>query len=214
MSWLFWKRDRESEIDNAVSQLGSQLAEIKENIAKINERTANGLEQWEEFSGQLTKLTRIQYKGGQETHGKLEQLAQGIEKMQQWQNAEKESVHTLTRQREYLLDVLVCQLDEIDAAYAGLENREDHAWQSLLQQWAQRIIAAMAEVGIYEVDVVGKTFEPQVAEGVGVVPRTPGTIGDVPYEVVQVIKRGLMNGEGNLLRKAQVITYQEVEKQI
>ena len=50
----------------------------------------------------------------------------------------------------------------------------------------------------------------QVAEGVGVIPREPGTDAVVPYEVAEVVKRGFVNSEGQVLRKAEVITYREV----
>ncbi|WP_425058477.1 hypothetical protein SCACP_31300 [Sporomusa carbonis] len=213
MSWLFWKKDRHREFEHAVGLLASQQQEIKDAINEISKRTAENLQQQDEFSGQLAKLTRLQYKSGQEVQAKLEQLAQGLKAVRQWQaeyDAKTDSFITVSRQREYLLDVLLCQLDEIDMACAGLNDKENNAWQPLLHQWAQRIVAALAELGIYEVDIIGKTFDPQVAIGVGVMPRAPGTAANIPYEVAEVVKRGFVDSEGRLLRKAQVITYQEV----
>lgn len=213
MSWLFWKQDRQRELNDTVNQLVSQLVEMKTDIAQINERTAEGLQQWDEFSGQLAKLTRLQYKSGQETQVKLEQLSQGLAEVHEWQaeyGIKAESLNTLARQREYLLNVLLCQLDEIDMASAGIKDKENNTWQPLLNQWSERIIAALAEMAIYEVDVIGKTFDPQVAEGVGGIPRAPETDAAVPYEVAEVVKRGFVSSEGKVLRKAEVITFREV----
>jgi len=150
----------------------------------------------------LAKLTRLQYKSGQETQVKLEQLNQGLANVQQWQTE-------YDAKREYLLDILLCQLDEIDRAGAGLDDRENNPWQPLLQQWSQRMIAAVAELSLYEIDILGKTFEPQVAECVGAVIRVQETDTPVSYEVAEVVRRGFVNSEGRLLRKAQVITYEE-----
>lgn len=213
MSLLFWKKDRQRERDNTVNQIVSQLADIKADIAKINERTEAGLQQWDEFGRQLAKLTRLQYKSGQEIQVKLGELCQGLAEVQKWQaqyDIKAERLNTLARQQEYLLNMLLCQLDEIDMASAGIKDKENSTWQPLLNQWSQRIIAMLAEMNIYEVDVIGKTFDPQVAEGVGVIPREPGTDAVVPYEVAEVVKRGFVNSEGQVLRKAEVITYREV----
>lgn len=214
MSWLFWKKDRQRELDDTLNQIVFQLVEIKADIARTSERTEEDLQQGEEFGGQLVKLTRLQYKSGQETQVKLEQLSQGLAEVQEWQaeyGIKAENVSALSRQREYLLDVLLCQLDEIDIACAGIKDKENNTWQPLLNQWAQRIVAALAEMGIYETDIIGKTFDPQLAEGVGVTPRAPGTDAAVPYEVAEVVKRGFMNSEGRVLRKAEVITYREAD---
>lgn len=210
MGLFFWQRERRSELDGAVSRIVDQLKELRDDVAGI---AAGILEQREEVAGQLAKLARLQYKTGQDMQTKLEQLTQGLAEVRQWQaeyGAKSEELNSLLRQREYLLNMLLCQLDEMDGACAGLKGEEDHAWQLLLQQWRQRIITALAELGICEVEVLGKTFEPQVAECVGVVPKTPATA--VPYEVAEVVKRGFANSEGIILRKAQVITYGEASR--
>lgn len=137
-------------------------------------------------------------------------MTQALAEVRQWQaeyRVKSEELNSLHGQREHLLNMLLCQLDEMDRACAGLKNKGNNAWQLLLQQWRQRIITALAEMGIREVDVLGKTFEPQVAECVGVVPGMPASA--VPYEVAEVVKRGFANSEGIILRKAQVITYGE-----
>jgi len=201
MNWLFWKKDRHDD-----------LAAMKEEIAKIREAAVEGLPRWDELNGQLTKIMRLQYKAGQETQVKLEQLSNGMTKVQEWQSeygVKTERLHALTQQREYLLEVLLLQLDEIDMACAGINDKEDNTWQPLFTQWAQRIITALSEMGIYEVDLVGKTFDPQIAEGVDSMPRMPGMKNSVPYEVAEVVKRGFVTIDGQVLRKAEVITFQE-----
>ncbi|HEY3424275.1 MAG TPA: nucleotide exchange factor GrpE [Negativicutes bacterium] len=215
MNWLFWKNDKQNALAYTMSQLTGQLLAINANIAEVSERSADSLQQQQELNGQLAKLMRMQYKSGHETQVKLEQLQQEVTKMQQWQtkyDSETENGDTLRRQQEHLLTVLFCQLDELDTARSGLNDKENISWQSLLSQWAQKIVASLAQIGIYELDIMGKTFEPQIAEGVGTIPRMPGTDANIPYEVAEIVSRGFVNSEGYLLRKARVITYMEVSK--
>lgn len=207
MGLLFWQRNRQSELDVAVSRIFDQLKELKGDVAEI---AAGSLKQREEVAGQLAKLARLQYKTGQDTQVKLEQLTQALAEVRQWQaeyRVKSEELNSLHGQREYLLNTLLCQLDDMDRACAGCKDKENNAWLLLLQQWQQRIISVLTEMGICEVDVLGKTFDPQVAECVGVVPGIPASA--VPYEVAEVVRRGFANSEGIILRKAQVITYGE-----
>jgi len=214
MNWLFWKNDRHNELIDEIKRLAEQIAQVKDEVGEIGEGTAMSLQQLEELGGQLTKLTRVQYKSGQEIHANLEQLREGLAQAQQWQaeyGVKAEEVNILTQEKKYLLDILLRQLDEMDAVSAGLKDGDNAEWRLLLDQWRQRMITALADMGIYELDIIGKSFDPQVAEGVGLVPRRPDNGGSVPYEVAEIVRRGFTDREGRLLRKAQVITYQEVQ---
>ncbi|SDE81824.1 nucleotide exchange factor GrpE [Sporomusa acidovorans] len=212
MNWFFWKRNNCKEADTRIEQLDENLQQIKDMILAVGNTVNDCLLQQEESGKQLTRLTRLQYKSGQETQSKLEQVAQGLLAAQQWQDkcGELEAQASVwNRQRQYALDVLITQLDDLDSACAGFKGAESNDWQPLFAGWAHRIVTALAEMGIYEIEVIGKVFDPQIAEGLGTVLRPPAVEAAIPYEVAEVVKRGFINSEGQLLRKAQVITYLE-----
>lgn len=91
----------------------------------------------------------------------------------------------------------------------------------LLEQWAGQIVIALARAGIHETEHLGRSFDPEWAESIGTaapVPREAIAVsGDgqdrsyVPYEVVEVVRRGFVGNDGRLLRKARVITVREVD---
>lgn len=212
MNWFFWKKDKQDQSMIIMEQLSNQLLETKDQIRQLSDTTIVNSHQLEGLGDQLTKQTRIQYKSGQEIQSKLENITQNLVQAQQWQTEcttmEKE-LNGLHNHQELLLQVLLNQLDELDTAYTGFNGDVHTEWQPLFKQWIVRIISALAEIGIYEIDMIGQSFNPQMAEGLGVIPRPSDTEATIPYEIVQILKRGFIDHEGRLLRKAQVITYQE-----
>jgi molecular chaperone GrpE (heat shock protein) len=104
---------------------------------------------------------------------------------------------------------LLSQLDDVDVACDGMEEGTSDEWLPLLQQWSKKIIMTLSELDIKEIDVVGKTFEPRSADSIGTIPRSGLNSMDIPYEVASVVKRGFIDKDGVLIRKAQVITYKE-----
>jgi len=213
MNWLFWRKDPlDTILDDRLNQLEETVQQIKEMTAQVNHTLVENSQWQEDCSGQLMKLTRLQYKSNQETQRKLEQVIEGLLTVKQCQetygDSEKHS-EKLTRQHQSVLNVLLGQLDDFDRICAGFTGVEKDAWQPFFTEWVQKIINALAEIGIYEIDVIGKVFDPRIAEGVGIMLRSPEAIAPVAYEVAEVVKRGFINSEGQLLRKAQVITYKE-----
>ena len=240
MSWFFEKKDNNSEIAARIEQVEERLRQINASVLEVSNGVAESLRQQAESSSQLTKLMRLQYKSGQETRGTLEELTHGLLEVRQWQAQYGDfeaRAEEMGRQRQCAVDALVAQLDDLDHIFTGLGGAMKETWQPVLQGWAQRIVTALAEMGIYEIKVLGQTFDPQIAEGVGVKDRPKkieareldeteieateieatemearglGTTHfHVPYEVAEVVKRGFSSAEGQLLRKAQVITFQE-----
>lgn len=214
MNWLFGKNDKLDGLTKTVTQLAVQLAQIKETMANVSEKNTETILQQTECTAQLAKLTRIQYKSGQETQDKLNQLCQEMSSLRQ-QHTEHmvitDQLPIVTQQRDHLLNSLLCQLDDIDTACSGFKDNPDSAWQPLLELWSARVITTLAEIGIHELHITGTTFQPQTAEAVGTVARPTDTPAAVPYEIAEVIKRGFTAPDGTLLRQAQVITYKEEE---
>ncbi|MFZ5651840.1 MAG: nucleotide exchange factor GrpE [Bacillota bacterium] len=215
----FWgKKGKIEEIAGGLDHMGKQLTCIGEQVARIAGQLAGVGEQSAEIGSQVNKLARIQYKTGQEIMGKLDRLAAGMDLVQRWQSdhdAGASRLNVMEHQIEYLTGVIIGQLDDIDFVCAGLQGEGRENWRKLLRPWGDRLLAALAEVGVYEVDVIGRTFDPQLAESIGAVARDSSAGGGetsgprVPYEVVEVVKRGFVLSDGRLLRKAQVITVRE-----
>ncbi|MEW6663167.1 MAG: nucleotide exchange factor GrpE [Bacillota bacterium] len=193
---------------------------MNEGIAVLLEEISGNREQVAEIEAVLNKLARVQYKTGQDIQGKLDRLTATTEAMRQWQAAheiDKDRLESLERQVAYLVETLIAWLDDIDLVLSRLQG-ERQTWGALLEQWATQLVRALAATGIRELDLLGRSFQPQWAEAIGAVNRSGLPAAEdgrtreyVPYEVLQVIKRGFATEDGRLLRKAQVITLKEEE---
>ncbi|SDF71174.1 nucleotide exchange factor GrpE [Sporolituus thermophilus] len=211
MNLLFWRKDKD---DARHEQLAAQLTAIQDGLANLSERLAADADEWQEISDQLAKLARLQYKSSQEITGRLADVDQRLAALAAAQAetvVREETLQSLAWQRQYLVDILLQQLDELDRACAGLNGETGAAWRELLTTWAERLVAALEAVGLYELNVTGQTFDPAVANAVGSIRRRQPTQGTVPYEVAEVVRRGFRDGAGRVVRKAEVITYQEGE---
>ena len=105
----------------------------------------------------------------------------------------------VTSHRRKLLERLLPVLDNLeralqfDASEGGLRNG--------LEQTLRGFEATLAAEGVKVIDVVGKPFDPRVAEAIGTVPPRQGVEDDT---MVEVAKKGYTIGE-ELLRPAQVL---------
>lgn len=201
MNWNFWTRPKKPAVDDLIKQLNEQLNQIGD---------------------QVNKFARIQYKMGQELQSKMERLNTGLEALEQRQTTydrDLKNLNSLKYQIEYLTEVLINRLDDIDLLYARLKGEGQETWQKLLEQWAFQLLEALGQIGICELNLTGSSFDPRLAESIGTVNRNtvfteslePGDgRAAVPYQIVEVVKRGFIYNDGRLLRKAQVITLQEV----
>ncbi len=214
MKWIFWQQDTPSKSELAIQQLTDQVSQLTDRIGELRDSMADNEMKLTELDGQMTKLTRLQFKTGQETQAKLEQLRQDLTGERKWQaEYERLADHTdgLLGQQRYVLEIMIQQIDEFDAVQAGLQAEAANAWRPLLDQWIRRSLTALAANGIQEIEAVGKSFDPQTADGVGVIPRPPDSTSAVPYEVAAIVRRGFINQAGEVLRKTQVIVYKETE---
>ena len=201
MNWNFWTRPKKPAVDDLIKQLNEQLNQIGE---------------------QVNKLARLQYKTGQELQSKMERLNTGLEAVEQRQityDRDLKNLNILKNQVEYLTEVLINRLDDIDLLYAQLKGEGQETWQKLLEQWAFQLLEALGQIGICELNLTGSSFNSRLAESIGTVNRntvftesleTGDGTAAVPYQIVEVVKRGFIYNDGRLLRKAQVITLQEV----
>ncbi|WP_135552211.1 nucleotide exchange factor GrpE [Paenibacillus cymbidii] len=187
--------------------------------------------QWDERLGafgemmaeQLGKLSRVQYKSGQETLAKMDRLGGGIDALANRlteRDEERARLDNLIREKEAGMQELIRLLDDFDLARTRLQGTEMDAWSNVIRQWSDRVLALLAGMEVRELHVLGRSFDPSVAEAVATTTREERRVagkadeldrtGDtVPYEVVAVERRGFVTGDGRLLRKAQVITISE-----
>lgn len=172
---------------------------------------------------QLGKLARLQYRSGQETSAQLEKLGEQIRKDAERTAAEAE-IRREQAARENVMqrmsDKAIAWLDDLDAVIGRLHGEELAAWSKLLRMWSGQITDMLALADIHELQVLGSAFDPGRCEAVATRPRelsgsAPAGFGEksaeaiIPYQVVEVVRRGFATGNGTLLRKAQVITLEE-----
>lgn len=200
MNWRFWTKKGKSGCQVDIVQLREQLTQIGEHVHKV---------------------ARIQYKTGQDVQNKLERLSMGMDALQQWQDAhdvDRARLNMLESQIEHIAASLIHWLDDIDSVSSRLQGEGQDTWRQLLHQWTGEILAALAENGIRELDALGRSFDPRWAEAISTEARPPELVYTsdggkvrslVPYQVMEVVKRGFINSDGRLLRKAQVITLRE-----
>lgn len=204
-----------------MEQLREQLSQIGECLVQVSTEMTGNSTQLAEIGEQVNKVARIQYKTSQEMQNKLERLSSGMDGLQHWQAAHDVDVprlNTLEQQIENIAVSLIHWLDEIDLVCSRLQGEEQETWRQLLQQWARQILVILTEVGIRELDVLDRSFNPRWAESIGTVARNQAMVCPpedeqaqpfVPYQVIEVVKRDFALSDGRLLRKAQVITLQE-----
>ena len=197
MSWRFWKNNKKSDL------IEEHLGKYDNKFQEMNERIENN-------GDLIQKSLRLQYKSNQETLKKLEQINERIEHEFDYSKKyfeSKKEKDTLIRQRNYISNRYIKWLDDIDLIYNKLNSQEEY-WILLLDNWRKQILESLRVVGIYEIDVLGKSFIPSIAESIGTKKREEN-IEYMPYEVVDVIERGFIFEDGTLLRKAKVITIEE-----
>jgi molecular chaperone GrpE len=104
---------------------------------------------------------------------------------------------------ENLVQKLIPVLDSFDMALAAAQNAQTEAAQSLrtgVNMIHQQLKAALAEAGLEEIDATGKTFDPNVHEGIA-----QAETADAPEgQVVQQLRKGYKLRE-RLLRPATVV---------
>ena len=217
MRWKLWN----SKKNKTLTQVQEILTPISQHLTLLYQQVTGNTEQITEIGDQIRKLGRLQYKTGQDVQGKLEGLGTGLDVVQQWQldnTIDKSRLDTLEQQIEHVTEIILVWLDDLDLLTASLRNREQELWQELLRKWTSQILQALQIHGIREIKMLGTSFNPKVAESIATMarkqviadmPNEESTRIPLPYEITEVVKRGFIDNDGRLLRKAQVITYEE-----
>ncbi len=111
-----------------------------------------------------------------------------------YQNLEKRVAVTLDQAR-------IASRKEVVAKFIGilddLEKAEIFVQDAGLRMIMDRFNALLTECGVSEIDVLGKEYDPYVAEALEMVP------GDTPHKVAEVVRKGYRIGD-SIIRPAQV----------
>lgn len=191
MNWKFWKR---KQAEQEASQLTDLQAEMK------NART-----DMQQLSDQMKKMTRMQMKSTKQTEEKIDHL----ESVVSAQNKERELYDIQKNREETIKGNVIRLLDELDHVLSGI-NEADQSWNALLNQWSTLMVHSLEALDVYQLEVMGETFNPEVAEAIQTVPKDALPFSpEVAYQVITVINRGFVTGKGALIRKAKVVTIKE-----
>lgn len=144
---------------------------------------------------------------------KLEQTLESIQQQYKEKDTHAARMSQLEKKVNQVSSFLIQWLDDIDHLLIKLPEQEDDGWTAMLRQWADQLTAALEALDIYEMDLLNRSFDPRYAEAIDSIPieamkRPPDIAGLAPFQVVSVIRRGFVQGQGAILRKAQVITLQ------
>lgn len=202
MKW-FWKNKTEtSQGEEVIKQLTAQNDQLQAQCMRLEE--------------QVTKLSRIQYKASKDIQKKMDDLYEALfNKQQQEQQDLHKQLVTSQARLEGMIQFLIQRLDELDLIHAkSVMGEQEHAWLEMNEQWIQQILTQLQHIGVVEVQMLGKSFDPTIAEALGTIslqqaPKSYPHVqvqAHIPYQVVEVLKRGFILQEGVLVRKAQVIT--------
>lgn len=196
MNWKFWKR-KEKDKEN------KQMVYLQEGLTDIQA-------QMESISDQVTKLTRTQVKSSKNIEEKMDEYGTALSTL----NEQKDLIHRYERQQEIFIKQMIRLLDEFDHVSSGMKEKEE-GWQTILDAWSRTIVESLEGLGVYQLDVIGKTFNPEVAESLKTVEKDAlSTAPFAPYQVIEVLQRGYINENGKLIRKAQVITVKEEDTDV
>lgn len=184
INWRFWEKEKH-EKNEEIAALKTQLDAADE---KANELTE-----------QLQKLTRLQYKTGKNLEEKIDQLS--------------ELVSAQTTVSSGLLEPaafkIIEKIDEMDLVYVNLAAESE--WKPLIINWTRSLAEILqADFALVESIQPGDWFDPALSEAADTIsPQDAKANGYEPLQIVEVYKRGYVNTDNKLIRKAQVCTVKE-----
>lgn len=211
MDWKFWKRNKETVEKQSLEIMHEKFNMIEGYLQRYDDRFEQINQNMDSNEDLIQKTLRLQYKSSQEILKKLEREDEIIDKMEVYSKRyieiERER-DNLISEKEYILERYIQWLDDIDLIYHNIDDQGQEYWIQLLQNWQNQILKSLEAVGIYEIDILGKSFNHVYAESVSTVEKEDNREYE-PYEVVDVLERGFISGNGILLRKVKVVTIKE-----
>jgi molecular chaperone GrpE (heat shock protein) len=237
MNWLFLKKDnlllnKVERIEKKLINLEDVISELISNKAKEIEDKLNNLE--DDISEQISnkakeiedklinlenavselginykQMSRLQYKYSQE----IEKLITVFEQRLADQSRINELEKYIYSYRDIInnnVETLIEIIDEFDLIRQGLDEDRNN-WNQVLEKWTDTLLKLIKKQDTFEIDLLGKQFDPRLAEAVSTVSQNEIECDDIysNHDIVRVLKRGYKNIEDYVIRKASVITFKE-----
>lgn len=206
VNWKFWENGNKPKEKQTLCIIEEYLQKYDDKLHEMTEHIHNN-------EDLVQKSLRLQYKSNQEITKKLEQINEKIDKTEYYSKKHSDIQHdkdNLIKERNFLLENYIQWLDDIDLIYDKLNAQGQEYWISLFESWQKQVLSTLEAVGIVEVDILDKGFNPVISESVSTKKKEENKEYK-PYEVVNVLQRGFIYNDGTLLRKAKVITIEEGE---
>lgn len=220
MGWWFWrnknksKKEKIASLEEKVSEISRKTNIVEEYLLKLEDKFESIYQLLENNEAVTQKSMRLEYKSSQEILMKLNQLNEGINKStncnERYIEIEREK-DVLIREKNFILQKIILWLDDIDLICDKINGQGEEYWFQLLHEWQKQIINSLKVLKIYEIDVMGKTFNHEVAQSISTKKKETDK-EYLPYEVVKVLQRGFFLEDGTILRKAKVVTIEEEER--
>jgi molecular chaperone GrpE (heat shock protein) len=209
-----------------IEELHQQILEINTSTAgmiawlpKIDDRLAHHSNRIDELEKQMSRTARIQYKSSQqltEVISQIDERTTGLLEITAFNQKNTLIIDRLQQRLDSMAEALINCLDDIDMLLHSTGLQVDSNWRLLLEKWAEQILQALSEAGVIERKLAGQSFDPRWAEAIDTIERSievkSGIVNvtkSVPYEVAEVVRRCFVRADGSILRKGQVITYQD-----
>lgn len=179
---------------SSIELLQQQVNDLQENILGMTDKIA--------------KLSRHQVKNSKNIEEKVDHFQTVIVRQTEHDKLLRENDQLEGRQ-SHLIETIMTMLDEIDHVSSGIRG-EDQAWNDMYRQWSESLVTNLEKAGVFESDMLGKSFDPHLSESIKTVAKAELDVEPtVAYQVVAILKRGFVDAQGKLLRKAHVITVEE-----
>lgn len=160
-------------------------------------------------SEEMKKISRMQYKMRQELLQKLH----GLESRGSQESGDQAMLSCPPIKG--IIPILLAWLDDLDRVQAGL-TQDDGNWNSILDHWIGQVKEMLQFMGLQEMKVLGLRFDPRRAKSLGNIGAEEYFARFAhegfplqEYLMVDVIKRGFINEQGHVIRKAEVMTLKE-----
>lgn len=208
MNWKFWKQQKPLE-DDRLDRISDGLKQL---LTATNEQPFERLEmQIKENAELINRLSRLQYKMGQELINKVTPIYENLGDVTEFCQKGQAGTELAIRENSnrMLVSTLIDSIDTIDGVMQNTRENIPDEWRAFLKTIQISELEGLARVGIRELELLGSSFNPIFAESVEVraIDQLAGQNKAMrPYEVIEVLRRGFIDGEGRVIRKAQVIT--------
>ncbi len=208
MVWRWWSRKEE---EAQREEWSAALNDIRGDVSRSREKL-------DQIGEHVNKLGRLQYRTGQEHGAKLAGIDAALGELLQhqadldeaWRRLQlAEGRLQLTEGRmDRLIAVMLRWLDDLDELLRQLGEETPSSWLQFLMQWRDQVLRELSALEVWELPVAGRSFDARFCEAAQSVEVDPSE-GRVPYEVLQVLRRGFVRANGEVIRKALVVTARE-----